>query len=92
MIPMMMRLDVRNEEGRGIPLLFPVILLWIIAFALLLVALPFLLIAALATAGRGPGFRFLLIYPYFIQVLFSLSGLRVDVAGRGNGKVFIAFN
>jgi hypothetical protein len=92
MISMIMRLDVQNNESRGVRLFFPVIIVWIIALALLLVALPFVLIAALVTVGRGPGIRLLGFYPVFFQMLFASSGLRIDVAGRGNGKVFIAFN
>ncbi len=92
MISMVMRLDVQKTEGRGVRLFFPVIIVWILAFALLLVALPFVLIAALVTVGRGPGLRLLGFYPVFIQILFASSGLRIDVGSRRNGKVFIAFN
>ena len=92
MISMLMRLDVQNNESRGVRLFFPVIIVWILAFALLLVALPFVLIAALLSVGRGPGLRLLGFYPVFLQMLFASSGLRIDINRRRNGKVFIAFN
>jgi hypothetical protein len=92
MIPTIMRLDIRKRDRRGVRLLFPVILVWIIVFALLIAAFPFVLIAALAMRRNGPGIRLLLLYPGFFAAIFSLSGLRVDVASRGDGKVFISFD
>jgi hypothetical protein len=82
----------KNNDRRGVRLFFPVIVVWILAFALLVAALPIVLIAALVTVGRGPGLRLLGFYPVFFQMLFASSGLRIDVAGRGIGKVYIAFN
>jgi hypothetical protein len=64
---------------------------WLIAFALLLAVLPLVLIAALATAWSFPGFRLLRIYPAFFGMVFASAGLKVDVADRRSGKVYIAF-
>ncbi len=91
MIPTIMRLDVFNRNGERVRLFLPVIIVWVLAFVLLIAAFPLVLIAALVTAGRGPGFRLLRFYPAFFEILFALSGLRVDVAQHGNKKVFIAF-
>ena len=92
MIPTIMRLDIRKHDRRGVRLFFPVILVWIVVLALLIAALPFVLIAALATRRGGPGIRLLVFYPAFFAAVFSLSGLRVDVASRGDDKVFISFD
>jgi hypothetical protein len=92
MIPMIVRLDVRKHDQRGVRLFFPVIVLWIVAFALLIAALPFVLVAALATFRRGPGTRLLLFYPAVFTAVFSLSGLRVDIASHRSGRVFISFD
>jgi hypothetical protein len=87
MIPCCMWLDV----GGRVRLFFPVILVWIVVVALLIVSLPFVVIAGLATLRGGPGFRLLVLYPAFFRVLFALSGFRVDIASRRNGRVFISF-
>ncbi len=91
MIPTIMRLDVRKSNDGSVRLFLPVIIVWILAFGLLIAAFPLVLIASLATAGRGPGFRLLRFYPAFFEILFALSGLRIDVAKHGNAKVSIAF-
>jgi hypothetical protein len=92
MIPMIMRLDVRNEDRKGAQLFFPVILLWIIAFALLIAILPLVLVAALVTLRRGPGARLVLFYPAFFGAVFAMSGFRVDIASHGDKKVFISLD
>jgi uncharacterized membrane protein len=92
MIPMIVRLDVRDPSQRGIVLLFPVILVWILVFALLIAVFPFVLVAALFTIGQGLGKRLLLFYPFFFGTVFALSGLRVDVMSHTNSKIFISFD
>lgn len=92
MIPMAMRLEVGGRDRKGVPLWFPVIVLWIIIFALLIAVLPLVLVAALATRRNGPGLRLLLFYPVFFGVVFTLSGLRVDIASHGSRTVFISFD
>ncbi len=92
MIPMVMRMDIRNKDQKRVWLFFPVILLWIVAFAFLIALLPFVLVAALATLPRGPGVRLLVLYPVVFAAVFALSGLRVDIASHRNSKVFISFD
>jgi hypothetical protein len=93
MIPMCMRLDIRScDRPAGVRLFLPVILVWIIAFALLVAALPFVLVTALVTMYGGPGVRLLRLYPVLAVMLFSLSGLRVDIASHRGGRVFISFD
>jgi hypothetical protein len=92
MIPLLMRLDISKPARRGVALYFPVIILWIVAFALLAVALPFVLVATLVTLHRGPGLRLLAFYPVFCATVFSLSGLRVDIASHRSRRLFISFD
>lgn len=91
MMPMSLRLDIRGQNRRGVVLWFPAIVVWLILFALMIAALPFLLVAALATMRGKPGMRLLLVYPLVFTVINALSGLRIDVDGRGKDKVFISF-
>jgi hypothetical protein len=92
MIPMLLRMDVRDQERTKVRFWFPIVIGWIVLFALMLAALPFMLIGALATRGSGPGARLLLLYPRLFAVVNALSGLRVDVQKRGSEKVFISFD
>jgi len=79
MLPLLVRFKVKEPGRRGFGLWFPVILIWIILAALMLVLLPFMLLAALITIWRGPGLKLLLVYPLLAAVLWHLSGLTIDV-------------
>jgi hypothetical protein len=79
MLPMIVRLKVQEPGRRGFGLWFPVILIWVLVAALMLILLPALLLAALVTLGRGPGARLLLVYPLLASVLWNLGGLTIDV-------------
>jgi len=81
MLPMIVRLKVKEPGRRGFRLWFPVIIIWIILAALMLLLLPFLFLAAVLTAWRGPGPRLLLVYPLLASVLWNLGGLTIDVDG-----------
>jgi hypothetical protein len=79
MIPMIMKMGVHEEGKRSFRFFFPVILIWIIIAALLIVLLPLVLIAAMVTWRSGPGKLLLLAYPIFFSVLFQLSGLYIQI-------------
>ena len=79
MLPMIVRFKVKEPGRRGFGLWFPVIIVWALLAALMLVLLPFVLLAALVTLGRGPGPRLLLVYPLLGSVLWHLGGLTIDV-------------
>jgi hypothetical protein len=79
MMPLVVRLRSRGHGRRGFRLWFPVVLVWILLGALMLLAFPFMLIGALATSGRGPGWRLLLVYPLLASAVWHLGGLTVDV-------------
>jgi len=79
MMPMIMRLRVHEEGKRPFRFFFPVILIWIIVAALLIVLLPLVLIAALVTWRSGPGKLLLIAYPIFFTALFQLSGLHIEI-------------
>lgn len=79
MLPMIVRFKIKEPGRRGFGLWFPVVVIWILLAALMLVLLPFLLLAALITWRRGPGARLLLVYPLLASVLWNLGGLTIDV-------------
>jgi hypothetical protein len=82
MLPFFVRLKVQQPGKRRVRLWFPVIIIWILLAALLIILLPFLLLGALFSLGRGPGFRLLLVYPLLAAVLWNLGGLTIDVDQR----------
>ena len=82
MLPLLVRFKVKEPGRRGFGLWFPVILVWIILAALMLVLLPFVLLAALITIWRGPGLKLLLVYPLLAAVLWNLGGLTIDVGQK----------
>jgi hypothetical protein len=92
MIPVSLRLDIRQRNGARVVLWFAVIILWLFLAALMAAALPFLVIAVLATMRGGPGKALLLGYFMVFAVIGTLSGLRIDVDGRGKDKVFISLD
>ena len=79
MIPIFMRMKIKKKEKRGVRLFIPIILVWILLLALLIVILPFFLIAAVLTIPAGIGFRILFFYPLLFSLLCSLSGLAVHI-------------
>lgn len=92
MIPLALRLDIRQRDRPRVVLWFPVIILWLILAPLMAAALPFLLIAALATMHGGRCKGLLLGYVMVFAVIGTLSGLRIDIDGRGKDKVFISLD
>ncbi len=89
MIPIFMRLKIgRKPDKYG--LLLPIFLVWILLFTLMIILLPFVLVAALLTWRSGQGKLLLLIYPLLISLLFQLSGLHIEI-GRSEQSVLIAF-
>ncbi len=79
MLPMFVRFKIKGPGRGGFGLWFPVIIIWILLAALMLVLLPFLLLGALVTWPSGPGPRLLLVYPLLASVLWNLGGLTIDV-------------
>lgn len=90
MLPMFMKMHIQEQGKKGVKLWIPVFLVWILLFALMLILLPVVLLAALLTLLRGPGLKWLLLYPMVWAVLGSLSSLFVDVENE-NHKILIKF-
>jgi hypothetical protein len=89
MLPMLVRIGVTQPGRRGFRLWFPIILVWILLAALMILALPFMLLAAFVTLRSGPGVRLLLVYPLLASVLWNLGGLIVDVDQKAKGSALL---
>jgi hypothetical protein len=88
MLPMFLKMHIRERGKKGVRLWIPVFLVWILLFALMLVLLPLVLLASLLTIWKGPGLALLLFYPMVWAVLWSLSSLYVDVENSSHKILF----
>jgi len=88
MIPVLLRIRVRNEDHRGINLWLPIFLLWLIVLPLLIALLPLVLIAALILWHSGKGKPILCGYFMIFRLIGYLSGLKIDVRS-GDNNIYI---
>lgn len=90
MIPMFMKLHFRKKESRGINLWFPVILVWILVLLFMLALFPLVILATIFTWNQGWGKMLIRFYPAFFVLLFSLSGLSLDIQ-TGKENIYLNF-
>jgi hypothetical protein len=86
MIPVWMNVKVKEKGKRTVNIPLPLFLVWILVFALLIAVLPLVLLAAFLSYpfcySRTIMYSYIMIY----ALIFSLSGLRVDVDTKGQDK------
>jgi hypothetical protein len=91
MIPIFFKLHIKNENNKKkINFWFPIILIWVIYYALLILLSPFILLAAIIALPKGYSITILSFYLYLFVIVFYLSDLKVDVESKKE-KVFILF-
>ena len=83
MMPLWMRLKVRERGKRGVSLHIPLFLIWILVVAILLLLLPLVVIVSLFTWYRGIGKAILLSYVGIFNILFTMSGFKMDISQPG---------
>ena len=88
MIPMILKLCVRDKGGKRFYIWLPLFLVWIIIFPLLLIPVPFVLLAALIMWPSGKGHIIFYGYLTIFKIIGCLSGLEIDI-GSGNSTFFI---
>ncbi len=88
MIPVYMRIKVVNNNEKKIKIFFPLIVLWIILFALLTILAPIVLVLSIIFWKKRLGKTLLLIYPMAFSVINSFSGLIVHVE-KSNKRISI---
>ena len=87
-MPMLLRLKGIDRSGKKFTLWLPLFLVYIILLPLLLIPLPFVLLAALIAWPFGYGGLILQAYLAIFKLLGCLSGLKIDFES-GNGDFFI---
>jgi hypothetical protein len=86
-----MLLHLRFPAGQGTcSLWLPFFLLYPLLLVLTLIALPFVLLAALIRWTMGKSCRLLLVPIYFWSVIFRLHGLKVDIE-QGRHNILVEF-
>ena len=82
MIPMMMKMLIHEQGKKSFKLFIPLILVWIVLFALLIILLPFLLLAAIIAWPSGYGRIILAVIPMLFSVICSMSGLKIQIQSK----------
>jgi len=90
MLPLILKIKIINENRRGIRLWLPIFLVWIVLIFVMLLLFPLVLIAAVIAIPFGYARTIILLGPYFIRILCSLRGLKVDVNSESE-IVYIQF-
>ena len=88
--PAFLRVRVHNDQRR-VRFWFPLVLLWPVMVLIAALTAPIVVVAAALYWHRGWGRPILLAGPLLLYVLFSLRGLRVDLASS-EGRVFVSID
>jgi len=88
MMPVMLRLKGIDRKGKRFTLWLPLFLIYLILLPLLILPLPFVLLAALIAWPFGYGCLVIQVYLAIFKLLGCLSGLKIDVES-GDGDFFI---
>jgi len=88
MIPVYMNIKVVNNNEKKIKIFFPLIVLWVILFALLIILAPLVLVLSVILWKKRLGRILLLAYPMAFSVINSFSGLVVHVE-RNDKRILI---
>ena len=86
--PMFLGLRFGKRDGK-FRLWLPLFILFPFLVVILLLMVPFLLLAALVLWSFGWGKPFLLFIPVLLNLLWALRGLEIDINDKGE-KVFIS--
>jgi len=88
MIPTMLKIYTNNTEGKSFRFVFPVILIWILLFAVMIVFAPIMLIVALLAWTIGYG-KLIIMFPVMLySIIAALGDLLIDVKNK-NETVYI---
>ena len=88
MIPVYMKINVVRNNEKEFRLFFPLIILWVIIFSLLIILAPIALVLSAILWKKRLGKILLLVYPMAFSVINSFSGLIVHVE-RNNKRILI---
>lgn len=87
-IPLLLHIQIKEREKKKVRLFIPLFLIWLLLLPILILAIPFVLIAAAITWHKGYGRAILAIIPLFLWVLGSLPGLYIQIEKPENKTLF----
>ncbi|MCL4378404.1 MAG: hypothetical protein M1409_08530 [Actinobacteria bacterium] len=82
MIPLILKLRIKNRNQRRFGIWLPLFLLWLIVLPLLALLAPLVLLAALILWPGGKGRFVLHSYAVIFSLIFNLSGLKFDIESK----------
>ena len=88
MIPMIMRIHIKESNKKKVRLILPLFLVWLLILPFIIILTPFVLLAALILWTSGYGKTILRAGPALISVLSALSHLYIQVE-KPDSKILI---
>lgn len=90
MIPMFMKIRIKEKGKKGVRLWLPLFLVWILLLAILVLLSPIFVLVGLVAWIRGYGRTFIFAFPMIFAVLWAMSGLRIHIEERDKKIQLIA--
>lgn len=88
MIPMIMRIHIKERDKKRVRLILPLFLVWLLLLPFVIILTPLVLLAALILWTSGFGKTILRAGPAFFSVLSALSNLHIQVE-KPDSKILI---
>jgi len=89
MIPIILKLRVKDKDNKRFGIWLPLFLLWLVILPLLVLPVPIILLVALILWPSGKGQLVLYSYIAIFELIFNLSGLKVDVESKEGSLIYI---
>jgi hypothetical protein len=88
MLPLLLRMQIKEKGKNKIRLFLPFFLIWIILVAILILISPLLLIAAIVLWPLGYGRHILFAIPMLFAMMCALSGLKIHIENEDK-KIYL---
>jgi len=82
MIPLILKLRIKDKNQKRFGIWLPLFLIWLIILPLLALPAPFVLLAALILWPGGKGRLVLYSYAAIFNLICNMSGLKVDIQSK----------
>lgn len=89
MIPLVLHIRVKPKSRKVFGLWLPLFILWLIVLPILAVFAPLVLIVSLLSWKYGKGRLILFSYFSIFNLIFNLSGLKIDVQSKEDNIVYL---
>ena len=90
MIPLSLKLNIRDKNNKGFGIWLPLFLLWIMILPLLALPAPIIFLVALIMWPGGKGRLVFYSYIAIFSLIFNMSGLKLDIRSN-DSTVYLNF-